>query len=450
MNIMLTTYEEAIEWLYNLQWFGIKLGLEKINYLLGLLRNPQNDYKIIHVGGTNGKGSVCTMVGSILQEAGYKVGVNTSPHLIEFTERITINGEQISREDVTRLIGLIKPMVEQIVQETELEHPTYFEVVTAIALKYFAEQSVEFVVLEVGLGGTYDATNVVAPLVSVITPVSLDHTDMLGTTLTSVAENKAGIIKHDGILVTDNDNEEVMKVIESTCQAKSCKLFQVGKDINFEIIRSDLGGSVFKINGLHDTYDNLSIPIIGDYQVANAATAVAAVELLREHDITVTGAAIRGGLANIKWPGRLEILQKSPYVVVDCAHNPSAARALKANLKKFEFEKLILIIGMCEEKDIKMYFDELVPEADEVIVTRAQIHRAAEPETICSEVEKLKNSVIIQPTVQASIDYAMNKLASEKDLICITGSIFIVAEARELWLNQDFDSEKISKFRISY
>ena len=450
MNIMLTTYEDAIEWLYNLQWFGIKLGLEKIKCLLGLLRNPQNDYKFIHVGGTNGKGSVCTMVGSILQEAGYKTGVNTSPHLIEFTERITVNGEQISREDVTRLIAMIKPMVEQIVQETELEHPTYFEVVTAIALKYFAEQNVEFVVLEVGLGGTYDATNIVMPLVSVITPVSLDHTDMLGTTLTSVAENKAGIIKQNGILVTDNDNEEVMKVIESTCQAKSCRLFKVGNDVNFEIVRSDLNGSVFNINGLHDTYGNMIIPIIGDYQVANAATAVAAVELLREHNITIAVDAVRDGLANIKWPGRLEILQISPYVVVDCAHNPSAARALKANLKKFEFERLILIIGMCEEKDIKGYFDELVPEADEVIVTRAQIHRAAEPATICSDVEKLKNDVIIQPTVQASIDYAMNKLVTKKDLICITGSIFIVAEARELMLNKDFDSEKLSKFRISY
>ncbi len=450
MNIMITTYEDAIEWLYNLQWFGIKLGLEKISYLLGLLGNPQNDYKLIHVGGTNGKGSVCTMAGAILQEAGYKVGVNTSPHLIEFTERITINGEQISRDDVVKLVALVKPLVDRIARETDLEHPTYFEVVTAIALKYFADQNVELVVLEVGLGGTYDATNIVMPLVSVITPVSLDHTEMLGTTLTSVAENKAGIIKENGILITNNNDEEVMGVISSTCQARSCRLYQLGKEVNFEIQRSDLKGSVFNIKGLHDNYNDLMIPIIGDYQVANAATAVAAVELLREHGITISADAIRKGLANTKCPGRLEILQTSPYVVLDCAHNPSAARSLKTNLKNFEFEKLILIIGMCEEKDIKGYIGELVPGADAVIVTRAQIHRAAEPETICGVVEKINDDVMIKPTVQDSIDHTLNKIASDNDLICVTGSIFIVAEARELWLNKDIDSKKISKFRISY
>lgn len=444
MNIMFTTYDDAIEWLYNLQWFGIKLGLEKIEYLLGLLRNPQDDYKIIHVGGTNGKGSVCTMIGSILTEAGYKVGVNTSPHLVEFTERIIINDEQISKKDVLRLVNLIKPLVEKISTETDLEHPTYFEVVTAMALKYFAEQEVEFVVLEVGLGGTYDATNVVNPLISVITPVSLDHTDMLGDTLTSVAKNKAGIIKPNGILVTNNHDPEVMKVIESTCKERNCELFNLETDLRYNIKNSDLSGSTFDIKGLNHNYTNLNIPILGDHQVSNAVTAVAVIELLTKFDIVIQEESIRAGLAKTVWPGRLEILQDSPYLVIDSAHNPSAARALKTNLELFKFKKLIFIIGMCEEKDIPRYIKELVPDADAVIVTRAEIHRAVDPEVIFEEVKKYVKNVMIKSSVKSSIEHAKSDLATDRDLICVTGSIFIVAEATELW------SDKIAKFRISY
>jgi dihydrofolate synthase/folylpolyglutamate synthase len=441
---MFTTYDDAIEWLYNLQWFGIKLGLEKISHLLGLLRNPQNDYKIIHVGGTNGKGSVCTMIGSILSEAGHKVGVNTSPHLVEFTERIVINGEQISNDEVLRLVNLIKPLVEKIDTETDLEHPTYFEVVTAMALKYFAEQEVEFVILEVGLGGTYDATNIVKPLISVITPVSLDHTDMLGDTLASVAQNKAGIIKENGILVTNNNDPEVMNVIEDTCQEKSCELFKIDTDIQHNIKNSDLNGSAFDFNGINKNYKNLKIPILGDHQVSNAVTAVAVIELLGKFDISVNENAVRQGLEKTVWPGRLEILQESPYLVIDCAHNPSAARVLKTSLQLFKFEKLILIIGMCEEKDVPGYVKELVPGADAVIVTRAEIHRAVKPEAIFEEAKKYVENVIIKPSVKSSIEHAKSDLATDRDLICVTGSIFIVAEANELWLDNQ------EKFRISY
>jgi len=441
---MFTTYDEAIEWLYNLQWFGIKLGLEKITHLLGLLRNPQDDYKIIHVGGTNGKGSVCAMVGSILAEAGYKVGVNTSPHLIEFTERITINGEQIPKQEVLRLVNMCKPLVEKINNETDLEHPTYFEVVTAMALKYFSEQEVDLVVLEVGLGGTYDATNVVEPLISVITPVSLDHTDMLGDTLTSVAENKAGIIKQNGILVTNNDEPEVMDVIGSTCKERNCELVKIDTDIQYKIKNSDLNGSEFDIDGIKNNYKDFKIKILGDHQVSNAVTAVAVIELLNRFDIKIQEESVRIGLEKTVWPGRLEILEEKPYLVIDSAHNPSAAKVLKNNLELFEFEKMVLIIGMCEEKDISSYVRELVPVADAVIVTRAKIHRAVEPDVILQEVKKYVDNVSVQPSVKSSIEYAKLKLAGDNDLICVTGSIFIVAEASELW----FEGQE--KFRMSY
>jgi dihydrofolate synthase/folylpolyglutamate synthase len=441
---MFKSYDDAIEWLYNLQWFGIKLGLEKINYLLELLRNPQDEYKIIHVGGTNGKGSVCTMLGSILTEAGYKVGVNTSPHLVEFTERISINGEEISKQEVLRLVNVLKPLVEKINTETEMEHPTYFEVVTTMALQYFAEQEVDFVVLEVGLGGTYDATNIVNPLVSVITPVSLDHTDMLGESLVSVAKNKAGIIKQNGILVTNNNDPEVMDVIKATCKEKGCELFNVGADIQYTITNSDLNGSSFDVYGIENSYKDLKLNLIGEHQVSNAVTAVAVAELLSKFDIGIQESIIRTGLGKTVWPGRLEILQKSPYLVLDCAHNPSAARALKSNLQLFNFEKLIFIIGMCKEKDIPNYIKELVQGADAVIVTRAKIHRAAEPEVLFQEVTKYVDNVILKPSVKSSIEYVKSKLASDKDLICVTGSIFTVAEAAEIW------SGKKDKFRISY
>ena len=293
-------YNEAVEWLYNIRRFGSKLGLRYIRHLLGLIGNPQDRLRSIHVTGTNGKGSTTAMVASILGAEGYRVGMFTSPHLSSFTERIVINGKQIPIEEVIRLVDRLRPLAEQMERDPDLRHPTFFEVVTAMAFSFFAENEVDFAVLETGMGGKLDATNVVQSLVSVITNVSLEHTEVLGKTVQEIAEKKAGVIKKGGVLITATEDDEVFKILKEVSLRKKSKVFRVSDDISFSRLNSSLKGQGFKIDGIINSYNDLFISLIGEHQLLNAATAVGAVEALSFHGIKVSKEAIKEGLRSRK------------------------------------------------------------------------------------------------------------------------------------------------------
>ena len=428
------SYKEALEWLYGIQRFGSKLGLVNIRHLLGQIGDPHERFKSIHVTGTSGKGSTTAMVASILRAEGYKVGMFTSPHLSSFTERIVINGQQISVEEVVRIVGEIKPLVDQMAQDPELRHPTYFEVVTAIAFKYFAEQGMDFAVLEVGMGGKLDATNVVHSLVSVITNVSLEHTEVLGKTVPEIAEKKAGIIKKGGSLITATEDDEVFNLFKKVCERTGSRIFRVGRDIKFRKQHSSIEGQSFELDGLMYRFDKLFIPLLGDHQLLNAACAVGAVEALKFHGIAISREAIEEGLRRVRWPGRLEIMHRRPLVVLDCAKDAEAARAAKeALLKEFTYDRLIAVVSISSDKDIPTMIEHFAQAADHFVITSHSVMgRAAKPSLIAKEVEKNSKTYEVVADVKNAVQRAM-ELAREDDMVIVVGSVFLVGEARELW-----------------
>ena len=432
------SYDEALEWLFGIKRFGSKLGLKYISHLLGLIGNPQEDFKSVHVAGTSGKGSTTAMIASILGAAGYKVGMFTSPHLSSFTERIVVDGRQIPVEYVVRVVNEIKPHVDRMARDPELRHPTFFEVVTAMAFKYFAEQRVDFAVVEAGMGGKLDATNVVHSLVSVITNVSLEHTDVLGKTALEIAEKKAGIIKKGGILITATEDDEVFALFSEVCKRKGSRIFRVGRDVRFRKLCSSLEGQSFQIDGLVNSFDALFIPLLGDHQLLNAASAVGAVEALGFHGITISREAVEEGLRSVRWPGRLEIVQRHPMVVLDCAKDPEAARAVKEALsKEFEYNRLIAVVSISSDKDIPAMIEQLAQMADLFVITsHGVMERAADPALIAEEVEEHSKPYEIVTNVRGAVQRAM-ELAGEDDLICVVGSVFLVGEARKLWIEPD-------------
>ncbi|MEM2517668.1 MAG: folylpolyglutamate synthase/dihydrofolate synthase family protein [Candidatus Bathyarchaeia archaeon] len=426
------TYEEVINWIYNLHRFGTNRGLCRVRRLLKMLGDPHRRFRIILVGGTNGKGSTVRMIASILQEAGYKVGVFTKPHLTSFTERIVINEMEISESEVVRLISEMKPYVEKVAACSQ--HPTFFEVTTALALNYFAQQGVDFAVLEVGIGGRLDATNVTIPLVSVITNVYLEHTQILGNTVLKIAKEKAGIIKTNVVVVTATDNDKVFSLLRRVCQRRRARILRVGEDIMFKRVSWNLEGQTFEVQTPVRLYENLHIPLLGAHQIVNAATAIGAVEALKYYDIHIEEQVIRKGLSRVWWPGRLEVVQRSPLVVLDCAKEPAATRRLKeALIDHFQWRRLILVTSISRDKDIPSIIEEIAPLADLVIVSQHKVqNRAADPEQIAVEVQKHSKPVMIIRDVREAVKEAMS-LAGKEDLICVMGSVFAVGEAREMW-----------------
>lgn len=428
------SYKESIEWLFGVRRFGSKLGLEYILHLLGLIGNPQNSFKSIHITGTNGKGSTTAMIASILGAAGYRVGRYTSPHHSSFTERIMVNTKPIPVEAVVRMVTEVRPFVERMAEDPELRHPTFFEIATALAFKYFSEQKVEFAVLEAGMGGRLDATNVVHALVSVITNVSLEHTEVLGKTVLEIAEKKSGIIKENGVLVTATEDDEVFNLFIKVCDRIGSKIFRVGKDLRFRKLSSSLEGQSFQLKGLTKNFECLFIPLIGDHQLFNAASAVGAVEALDFHGITIPWKAITEGLREVEWQGRLEIMQMKPLVVLDCAKDGEAAKALKnAIMKEFTFERLIAVVSVSSDKNIPAMIEQFAQVVDYFVITSHRVMgRAAKPTSIAKEVERNSKPYEIVTSVAEAVKRAI-ELASIDDMVIVTGSVFLVGEARERW-----------------
>ncbi len=428
-------YTQIIKYLNNLERFGIQLGLERIIKLLELLDNPHKDLKCIHVAGTNGKGSVVTFIGSILKSAGFKVGIYTSPHFVSFTERITINGIPIPEAQVAEIISeKILPAIKILTQN--LSHPTYFEIATAIAFTYFAQEKVDFAVLEVGLGGRLDATNVITPLVSVITSIGLDHQDVLGEKLEQIAYEKAGIIKQDVPVVTAATQPKVIEVIKKLAQSKNATVYQVGKEIKFTIDKyPDLNSNYqFSVNGILKEYRPLQTSLLGYHQIINAGTSIAAIEVLQlYHGFKITTQAIKKGLLQANIRGRLELINKNSLsFLLDGAHNPASAAILRKALGDyFLTQRLIFVIGILEDKDIRGIVRELFDKNEDlyqVVITQPKINRAADTKRIYQEVIKYTDKINIFSTVAKSIKYA-ESIACSTDLICITGSLYTVAEA---------------------
>ena len=403
-------------------------SLKHVEELLNRMGNPQLAARTIHIAGTKGKGSVSAMIAQVLSSSGYKTGLYTSPHFHTLRERISIDGSLISEAEFAAAMAEIKPFIESMRKDTAFRQLTYFEALTALAFAYFKKKQVDFQVLEVGLGGRLDATNVARPIICIITPISLDHTQILGNSLEEIAREKAGIIKPGCWVVLSPQPEEAASVISDICREKKAKVVQVGEDITWYKIGGDLYSQSLVIEGRRNSYQ-VSIPLSGDFQLENAASAVATFEVLGSVGFAISTADIAGGLARVKWPGRFHILQEYPTVLVDGAHNVASIKRLVDNIKGyFAHKRIFLVFGTSCDKDIPGIINELVPLSPQVIVTRTSHSRAAPLSTMVAEFSKRGIELEIRETVTEAISRALS-LADRTDLICVTGSLFVVAEA---------------------
>ncbi len=421
-----TDYEKSPAVLYSAPSFDLR----RMEELLEPLGNPHLAARAVHVAGTKGKGSTAAMVASALSAAGYRTGFYTSPHLHTFRERISINGRDIAKNKFASLVERLKPEIEVVNRRRAYGELTTFEILTAMAFAYFGEAKVDFQVLEVGLGGRLDATNVVEAEVAVITPISFDHAEILGDSLAKIAGEKAGIIKPGSVVVISPQQREAEEVIEEVCRQKGTRSITVGRDITWQKIAADISGQSLRVKGQIDSYE-LTIPLLGDHQLENAATAVAALEALASRGVTIATESIVRGLAKVRWPGRLEILRHKPLFLVDGAHNADSARRLKEAIKQyFDFQRLVLIIGASSDKDIAGIVGELAPLSTVAIATRSRHPRALAPSLLLEELIRQGAATELTESVAAAAGRAL-VLAGPGDLICATGSLFVAAEAIE-------------------
>jgi len=416
------------------------LGLQRIKDFLQFIGNPQEEFKVIHIAGSKGKGSTSAFAAYILRQAGFTVGLYTSPHLSDFRERIRIlkPGQTnpplpfegaISKEYLIGLVEFLKPVIKGF-EKLSIHNSrlSFFEVYTALAFLYFKEKKVDFAVVETGLGGRLDATNVVRSLVCVITPISYEHTRYLGKRLTQIAGEKAGIIKPGSLVISSMQEKETAQVIQNKADSLQATLFTIGKDIKY----STKSGN-FSIKGINRNYSNLRINLLGRHQFINASLAVGAVEALDSYGFKVSVDCIRKGLYNTLWPGRLEVLCRKPYIVLDGAQNTASAAVLRSAVKSiFKYRKLILVFGVSRDKDIKGMVSQLLPLAHKIILTCADNPRAAMPGYLKKYFPAEGKEIFITVGVKEAKNLAL-KIAKAEDLILVTGSLFVVGEFRDVY-----------------
>lgn len=411
-------YKEAIDYLYSLQKYGIKFGLSKTTNLLAAFGNPHVGQRYIHIGGSNGKGSVGSMVESILRKAGYRVGFYSSPHLLRFSERFRINGEEMPTEAATQLVKEVKKKIHPD------QPPTFFEATTTMALVYFARQQTDLAIMEVGMGGRLDATNVIEPLVSAITNIALEHQDFLGTRLVDIANEKAGIVKSGVDLVTGATQSEVIKAFDAACREKGAPFWRVGREMRYRSTRSGLA-----YYGIDRTLRGLKPGLMGRFQMRNAALSLGIIELLIRKGLTVLPEDMDKGLGEVRWPGRMQVVSQRPLVLLDGAHNPAASRELHEAVKAgFRYKRLVLVLGVMEDKDLEGVLHPLVSLSDYVIYTRPEYYRAADPSVLYQIGLPLKKEGEVVSRLSQAIERG-RAIADPEDLILITGSLFTVGEA---------------------
>jgi dihydrofolate synthase / folylpolyglutamate synthase len=436
----MSTYRDALVYLYSFTDYEKRgfaayapefYDLARVRRLLALMGEPQNAFQAVHIAGTKGKGSTAAMIESVLRAAGYRTGLYTSPHLHSFRERIQVAGDLIPEGDVCRLVDEMQPLVAQV------EEITTFEIITCLAFAWFAERKVEWAVVEVGLGGRLDATNVLDPAVTVITPISYDHMAILGDTLPEIAAEKAGIIKPGVPVVCASQPDEALAVICEVSEHQGAPLILLGREWTWEPGEADLTGQSFGLrHAQDDTSTQLRLPLLGQHQLANAATAVAAIWALGEHGVHVPEPALRDGLQAVRWPGRLEILSREPLVVVDGAHNGDSARKLVAALRGLGGSKrLVVILGGSPDHLTPELLGALLPAAERAIATQSQHPRAAETAWIRARAAELGLHLEDGGTVAQALELALAD-AGPDDLICCTGSLFVAGEARAVWLSR--------------
>jgi dihydrofolate synthase/folylpolyglutamate synthase len=389
------------------------LSLDRVNRLLDRLGRPDRAYRAIHIAGTKGKGSTAAMIESCLRAAGYRTGFYTSPHLHTFRERLRVDNEYISREMFAQLVDELEPHLNAV------EGVTWFEVVTTLAFMFFARSQIEVAVLEVGLGGRFDATNVVTPLASVITSLSMDHMNLLGNTIEQIAFEKAGIIKRHVPVVSAPQASEAMDVIRRVARVRGARL--IVAEAPSPPLRSG-GGSGWG-----------PLPLLGAHQLLNASVAMAALQVANERGLTISDEAIRHGLETVQWPGRLEVLSHDPLLVVDGAHNGDSAQKLALALREvFHVDRWTLVVGISADKDIAAILDGLLPVSGRVIVTRASNSRAANVATIGAQITDRG----VEPAQAATVAEAIDLALKDGSPVIITGSLFTVADAREAWFRR--------------
>lgn len=425
-------YEEAIKFIHSTYKFGSKLGLDNITKLTELLGNPQNSYKIIHVAGTNGKGSTCNMIHDVLMSSGYKVGLFISPFLEEFSERIQINKTHINNESLARITSLVKEKIEIMLSEG-YNHPTEFEVVTAIGLKYFEEEKINFLVLEVGLGGRFDATNVVKDtLVSVITSISYDHTEYLGNTLEEIAFEKSGIIKENSSVVIYPQDDRIKNVIKEIAKSKNAEVYETDKK-NIGKTKGDLTGQWFSYLKT-DVFNipELKINFLGEHQLWNALTALRVLEVLKIKGYHITEESIKDGFSTSRFAGRFEVINASPCIILDGGHNINGIEYFSKSVKEyFQNKKIILFYGMLKDKNPESVIDYLIPLSKEIYTLTPDNPRAM----LSSD---LANLISIHADIKATpinnysdiIDILKN--VDKNDVIAFVGSLYMIGEVRTL------------------
>jgi len=425
-------YKEEVQTLFRLQKYGIKFGLSKTENLLKAFGNPHKGQNYIHIAGSNGKGSVGAFLAAILQEAGYRVGFYTSPHLVRFTERFKINGREMPRDTAA---GLIKELKEAFALE---EPPTFFEATTAMALIYFAREGTDLAIMEVGMGGRLDATNVISPLVSVITNISMEHEAFLGDRLLDIAKEKGGVIKEGIDVITGARQPEVVALFERLAAEKKAPLWRIGRDIRYRTTASGL-----HYYGLNERHKGLKLGLMGRFQARNGAIALGVTEILKEKGLPVSSGHIRKGLEECTWPGRLQLVAKSPLIILDGAHNPAAMRALARSITQgFTYRRLILVIGIMEDKDIGQVLRAILPWTDYVIYTRPVYPRAADPQRLKAAAgDQEKTGEVVSHLFQA-LDRARG-VAGPEDLILVTGSLFTVGESMTYFYPEKYRPEDL-------
>lgn len=411
--------DQAIAYLKQLPHTEVKPGLERIQALLERVGNPHERLQAVHIGGTNGKGSVAVMIASVLQRAGYRVGLYTSPHLISYCERIQINGAQIAEDEFDHIADELMPIADAMADK-----PTQFEFMTALAFLYFLRQKIDIAVIEVGLGGRFDATNVITPMVSVLTNVELDHTDLLGETLEQIAWEKAGIAKRGVPLITGERKPNALEVIARECAAVGAPLIPARQrarrtDFTWEYQEFEVWGE-----------GKVMMKLLGGYQRENLNVALEALEVLRQ-SLEIPHEALVRGLEQASWPGRFEVVQREPYIILDGAHNPHAARALREDVRRYReryaLHKSALLFGVLRDKAYQTMAEILFPDFDEIVLVKPDSPRALEPSALLSWAPAAK----ICDTISEGLDVAR---ASGAELICVTGSLYVIGAAKRLFL----------------
>ncbi|WP_068675545.1 folylpolyglutamate synthase/dihydrofolate synthase family protein [Oceanobacillus sp. Castelsardo] len=426
-------YEEALQYIHNPKYNSMKLGLDNIRLLMNALGNPEKQLKFVHIAGTNGKGSVASFLSHILRKAGYKIGLFTSPYITRFNERIKVDHEDISDDSLAKITEMIKNKIEE-------EHipTTEFEIMTAIAFQYFYEQQCDIVVLEVGLGGRLDSTNVIEdPLLSIITSIGLDHQAFLGSTLPEIAGEKAGIIKENTPVLLYSQEKDVEDVVFQVAEEKNSLVFQPDFS-QIANVSTDLSGQSFDYKSIQ----NLKITLLGEHQLKNAAVVLEAVQLLNENGIYIDENALRSGLAETTWPGRFEVIHQNPIVVIDGAHNIDSIIALIDNLTKyFKDKKIIAILGILKDKDVDEMIERVSPVVDRFITVTPGNPRAMKAEDLALRLKNKNQLAMVSQSFEEAIDLAL-EAAGEDGIICSFGSLYYIGEIRKTIKSKKYASKK--------